>query len=57
MKILNIDAEKCSGCRLCELACAFSKEKRIIPKGVWSSFSIRAGIAPDNEIDNFIEVT
>ncbi len=30
-KVLMIDAEKCSGCRLCELACAFNKEKRIIP--------------------------
>ena len=30
-KIINIDAEKCSGCRLCELSCAFNKEKRIIP--------------------------
>ena len=30
-KVLMIDAEKCSGCRLCELACAFNKEKRIVP--------------------------
>lgn len=31
MKYLNIDAAKCSGCRMCELACSVAKEKRIIP--------------------------
>ncbi|PKM92744.1 MAG: 4Fe-4S ferredoxin [Elusimicrobia bacterium HGW-Elusimicrobia-4] len=31
MKYLNIDAAKCSGCRMCELACSFVKEKKIIP--------------------------
>lgn len=31
MKYLNIDVNKCSGCRMCELACSFVKEKKIIP--------------------------
>ena len=31
MKYLNIDAAKCSGCRMCELACSVTKEKRIVP--------------------------
>lgn len=29
--VLSIDIEKCSGCRMCELVCAFNKEKRIVP--------------------------
>lgn len=31
MKYLNIDVAKCSGCRMCELACSVVKEKKIIP--------------------------
>jgi Fe-S-cluster-containing hydrogenase component 2 len=31
MKTLTVDIEKCSGCRMCELVCAFNKEKRIVP--------------------------
>ncbi|MEW6556552.1 MAG: 4Fe-4S dicluster domain-containing protein [Elusimicrobiota bacterium] len=31
MKYLNIDVTKCSGCRMCELACSFIKEKKIVP--------------------------
>lgn len=31
MKALVIDVSKCSGCRMCELSCAFNKEKRVAP--------------------------
>ncbi len=31
MKKLLIDAKKCSGCRYCELACVFNKEKTLQP--------------------------
>ncbi|MCS7151333.1 MAG: 4Fe-4S dicluster domain-containing protein [Endomicrobia bacterium] len=31
MKKITIDAKKCSGCRYCELACVFNKEKTIQP--------------------------
>ncbi len=32
------------------------QKARIVPKGPWSSFSLRAGITPDNESDNFVRV-
>lgn len=31
MKKIVIDAKKCSGCRYCELACVFNKEKTLQP--------------------------
>lgn len=30
-KILLLDVEKCTGCRICELACSFEKEKKFDP--------------------------
>ena len=31
MKLITIDIEKCTGCRICELVCVFNKEKIIRP--------------------------
>ncbi|MDI6641026.1 MAG: 4Fe-4S dicluster domain-containing protein [Elusimicrobiota bacterium] len=31
MKLITIDIEKCTGCRMCELSCGFNKEKKIVP--------------------------
>lgn len=31
MKRLTVDVEKCTGCRVCEVACAFNKEKKLYP--------------------------
>jgi len=42
-KGLSVDIEKCSGCRMCELVCAFNKEKRVVPDlariTVWQNYS------------------
>jgi Fe-S-cluster-containing hydrogenase component 2 len=31
MKVLTVDMEECSGCRMCELVCSVAKEGRIQP--------------------------